>query len=437
MDDTTGSSSQEQNTNSDDMGSQEHTTTSNETAIAALSSDRPYVNHTYRDFSLYLQQGLPIIDHKKAGSNFPAKLHQMLSEPHFSHIIGWMPHGRAFKIMNKDLLVNQAIPAFFVQTKFESFTRQLSGWGFKRLHQRGADYGCYYHECFLRDMSQLTWLMKRLPSNQGKPTPFAGGEPKFYLISMLRPLPPPTMTWDRKYSSDPMVASQAAAVPHILALAYNFSNIAQNAMMPVAQLDSSQTPAAAATMLPITSMPPTHSHDTSSWNSVALASSASAAVAATNMPSLSAPTSAFAQTNYLSPYQMANAVHLQDARMLSTQTSPAVPTTAVISEIEMASSAFINNQTSCEYTNNVQYISSHEPSEHSNQTNPTSSSNPTDSASTNPQYKQESTTSSSSACQQENVDRAQEFCPEEKYEYHSDTDSFKDDLTSYLESFQF
>ena len=62
----------------------------------------------------------------------------------------------------------EVIPRYFVQSKYESFTRQLSGWGFKRLHQAGNDHNSYYHECFLRDMPELTCLIRRLPPNLGK-----------------------------------------------------------------------------------------------------------------------------------------------------------------------------------------------------------------------------------------------------------------------------
>ena len=51
---------------------------------------RRYVDHTYQDFSLYLQQGGEIPKHKKSGSNFPARLHHMLADPSNSHIIAWM-----------------------------------------------------------------------------------------------------------------------------------------------------------------------------------------------------------------------------------------------------------------------------------------------------------------------------------------------------------
>ena len=52
-----------------------------------------------------------------------------------------------------------------------------------------TDHGSYYHECFLRDLPDLTCLIRRLPSNLGKSTPFPDGEPNFYLISEQYPLP--------------------------------------------------------------------------------------------------------------------------------------------------------------------------------------------------------------------------------------------------------
>mmetsp|Transcript_27391 Transcript_27391/g.54803 ORF Transcript_27391/g.54803 Transcript_27391/m.54803 type:complete len:369 (+) Transcript_27391:214-1320(+) len=145
------------------------------------------VNHTYRDFSRF--EPISMNKDRRSSSNFPAKLHMMLSNPEHAHVISWMPHGRAWKILNKDLLVSEVIPQYFVQTKYESFTRQLSGWGFKRLHQSGPDFRAYYHECFLRGLPHLTQLMKRVPGNLGRLIPHVEGEPNFYEMSQSHPLP--------------------------------------------------------------------------------------------------------------------------------------------------------------------------------------------------------------------------------------------------------
>ena len=55
-----------------------------------------------------------------------------------------------------------------------------------------VDFGCYYHECFLRQLPELTCLIRRLPPNLGKTTPFPDGEPNFYMISRQFPVPPDT-----------------------------------------------------------------------------------------------------------------------------------------------------------------------------------------------------------------------------------------------------
>ena len=90
------------------------------------------VDHTYRDFSQYLAKGGQVVSHKKSEKNFPKKLHQMLSNRELSHVITWMPHGRCWKVLDRDLLIEEGNPKYFSQNKFASFTRQLSSWGFKR-----------------------------------------------------------------------------------------------------------------------------------------------------------------------------------------------------------------------------------------------------------------------------------------------------------------
>ncbi|KAL3803933.1 hypothetical protein ACHAWO_013736 [Cyclotella atomus] len=148
-------------------------------------------DHTYHDWAKHPPDDYAIRSSKKADNNFPAKLHRILSNPEHDHAICWQPHGRAWKIIDKNALVSQVCPHYFGQTKFESFTRQLSGWGFKRLHQSGPDFHCYYHECFLRGLPHLTRLMKRSEPNQGKMLPHVDGEPNFYEMDLKHPLPPP------------------------------------------------------------------------------------------------------------------------------------------------------------------------------------------------------------------------------------------------------
>jgi hypothetical protein len=51
---------------------------------------RRFTDHTYHDFSNYIKEGGKLTKHKKSESNFPARLHAMLSDEQYSHIITWM-----------------------------------------------------------------------------------------------------------------------------------------------------------------------------------------------------------------------------------------------------------------------------------------------------------------------------------------------------------
>ena len=49
-----------------------------------------WVDHTYRDYSQYVNLGGELIKHKKSDRNFPAKLHHLVSDPKHSRAITWM-----------------------------------------------------------------------------------------------------------------------------------------------------------------------------------------------------------------------------------------------------------------------------------------------------------------------------------------------------------
>lgn len=64
---------------------------------------------------------------------FPVKLHKMLGSPEFRDIIAWLPHGRAWRVLQPKALEEKVIPLFFRHTRYSSFTRQVNGWGFRRV----------------------------------------------------------------------------------------------------------------------------------------------------------------------------------------------------------------------------------------------------------------------------------------------------------------
>lgn len=130
---------------------------------------RLFVQHVYRDFSHELPSAdvdLQIVN-KSPNAAFPVKLHETLSQIEadgMNGIVGWMPHGRAFKIHKQQEFIDEVLPRYFVMTKKSSFLRQLNLYGFNRLSS-GPDRGAYYHELFLRGMKFLAQRMVRQKIN--------------------------------------------------------------------------------------------------------------------------------------------------------------------------------------------------------------------------------------------------------------------------------
>ena len=153
------------------------------------------VDHTYHDYSNYPFQD-PV-----SKKSFPKKLHEILSNPEFEHIISWMPHGRAWNIHNRDLFQTEVAPRYFHQEKFASFTRQVTGLGFKRLTKQGTDFNAYYHQCFLRERPDLVVIIKRVPSNLGRLAPDFINEPNFY---------DPNLAWSIKKREDDSMLSDSS-----------------------------------------------------------------------------------------------------------------------------------------------------------------------------------------------------------------------------------
>lgn len=57
---------------------------------------------------------------------FPVKLHLILSNPEFEKIVAWLPHGRAWRILDHKALEEKVIPLYFRHGRYSSFARQVS-----------------------------------------------------------------------------------------------------------------------------------------------------------------------------------------------------------------------------------------------------------------------------------------------------------------------
>lgn len=138
------------------------------------NNKRLFVKHEYTDMSS--ERPLPGEEHlggtlwrpRTLNGAFPLKLHEILTEIEkdgYSDIIGWLPHGRSFKIFDHDRFCEIVLPNYFVMTKKSSFLRQLNLYGFNRLSSLGPDQGSYYHEKFLRGRKYLCSRMTRQKVN--------------------------------------------------------------------------------------------------------------------------------------------------------------------------------------------------------------------------------------------------------------------------------
>ncbi len=144
----------------------------------------------YHDYSRDKAMLLSTDDTRESVQTFPMKLHAILSNPEFSNIVSWLPHGRAFRILQHKAFEEKVIPLYFRHGRYSSFARQVNGWGFKRI-AHGPDYNSYYHELFLRGLPRLCEKMKRLSGKDEKKNEENADAPvpDFYALSRQNPLP--------------------------------------------------------------------------------------------------------------------------------------------------------------------------------------------------------------------------------------------------------
>jgi hypothetical protein len=98
---------------------------------------------------------------RKKDTIFPIKLHRMLQyveREGLDYIVSWHPDGRSFQVQCHDQFVTRVLPGYFSdsQTRYRSFQRQLSHYGFERIAK-----GSYRHPSFVRDNPTLCEGMTR------------------------------------------------------------------------------------------------------------------------------------------------------------------------------------------------------------------------------------------------------------------------------------
>lgn len=94
---------------------------------------------------------------------FPYILYEILNDDSRSESpIMWLPHGRAFRILDKKKFATDVMPLYFKATKMSSFKRQLNLWGFKLIICFGDE--VLWRESFVKDHPEYLKSIQRSPA---------------------------------------------------------------------------------------------------------------------------------------------------------------------------------------------------------------------------------------------------------------------------------
>jgi hypothetical protein len=99
--------------------------------------------------------------------SFAEKLHAILSNKHLSPIISWLSTGKSFCILNKEQFTRHVLPFYFREAKFESFSRRIKRWGFRKMYTTGQKQVIYTHDLFQKDRLDLCRMMNGRANETG------------------------------------------------------------------------------------------------------------------------------------------------------------------------------------------------------------------------------------------------------------------------------
>eukprot|EP00584_Thalassiosira_punctigera_P003971 CAMPEP_0172546248 /NCGR_PEP_ID=MMETSP1067-20121228/16044_1 /TAXON_ID=265564 ORGANISM="Thalassiosira punctigera, Strain Tpunct2005C2" /NCGR_SAMPLE_ID=MMETSP1067 /ASSEMBLY_ACC=CAM_ASM_000444 /LENGTH=190 /DNA_ID=CAMNT_0013333145 /DNA_START=46 /DNA_END=615 /DNA_ORIENTATION=+ len=105
----------------------------NPASVATLASS-PAIDHPTQSNSTITT----VPPSRRRKPNFAEKLHSMLSRQEYRHVVTWLPSGRSFVILNQEEFARRILPRHFREAKFESFSRRLKRWGFKKAYANAS-----------------------------------------------------------------------------------------------------------------------------------------------------------------------------------------------------------------------------------------------------------------------------------------------------------
>lgn len=92
-------------------------------------------------------------------ATFAMKLMSVMENKTYRHFVSWIDDGNSFIILDQDMFTRCVLPSEFKTAKYESFTRKLYRWGFRRVANSMKD-RAFYHPLFLRNHPRLCRRMR-------------------------------------------------------------------------------------------------------------------------------------------------------------------------------------------------------------------------------------------------------------------------------------
>jgi hypothetical protein len=107
--------------------------------------------------------------------SFISKLYLMMAESENAQVVGWMPDGESFQILDTQLFQQEVIPKYFKHRNLKSFIRQLNLHDFKKIRPADAAKSAlsdvYRNRFFRKDQPSLIAMIKRKPPKQAPEIP--------------------------------------------------------------------------------------------------------------------------------------------------------------------------------------------------------------------------------------------------------------------------
>jgi hypothetical protein len=129
----------------------------------ADTSGHLQISHQHHDVAQHQVQAAAATASAPSSSrrkpSFADKLHAVLSNKHLANTVTWLPSGKAFCILDKESFTKKVLPTYFREAKFESFSRRIKRWGFRKMHTTGLKQVIYTHDLFQRDCIDLSKMM--------------------------------------------------------------------------------------------------------------------------------------------------------------------------------------------------------------------------------------------------------------------------------------